>query len=189
MTLDLPDGDFKIDDPESLWHGSSLYKLYEKAATPWEWHAQLLERCSKRGVMGFSSPFDESAVDFLESLDVPCYKVASFEIVDLPLISYIAQTGKPVIISTGLASLEEIGEAVEAAKGCESITLLKCSSTYPASAADCNLLTIPDLQKRFGTPVGLSDHTLGIGVAIASVALGATVIEKHITLSRASLFY
>lgn len=184
MTLDLPDGDFKITDPKSLWYGRSLYQLYQDASTPWEWHKPLLDRCHERGIVGFSSPFDESAVDFLESLNVPYYKVASFEIVDLPLIHYIAKTKKPIIISTGLASLEEIQEAVDAAKGCQKITLLKCSSTYPASAADCNLMTIPDMKRRFGVTVGLSDHTLGIGVAIASVALGAEVIEKHITLSR-----
>lgn len=183
MTIDHDSGDFVINDPKSLWNGSKLYDLYKRGSTPWEWHAPLFARAQQRGLLSFSSPFDESAVDFLESLDVPCYKVASFEIVDLPLIRYIARTKKPIIISTGLATLEEIEDAVNAAAGCE-VTLLKCSSTYPASAGDCNLKTIADLKERFQTKVGLSDHTLGIGVACASVALGAEVIEKHLTLRR-----
>ncbi len=187
MTLDLAEGEFVIDDEGSLWRGRSLFDLYDEAHTPWDWHAAIMARATERGILCFSSPFDATAVDFLENLGVPAYKIASFEIVDLPLIRLVAATGKPVIISTGMATLDEIGEAVSAARevGCEEIVLLKCTSTYPANAANSNVLTIPHLRKQFGCEVGLSDHTLGIGCAVAAVAHGATVIEKHFTLRRA----
>lgn len=187
MTLDLAHGEFFIDDPKSLWQGKSLYKLYQEAYTPWEWHEAIFKRCRELGLIAFSSPFDETAVDFLESLGVPCYKIASFENTDLPLIRKVARTGKPVIISTGMATLAELDESVRAFReaGGKELILLKCTSTYPASPENSNLVTIPHLRELFGCPVGLSDHTLGIGVAVASVALGASVIEKHVTLSRA----
>jgi pseudaminic acid synthase len=187
MTLDLDAGEFFISDPESLWVGQSMYKLYEKAHTPWEWHAPIMERARERGILCFSSPFDESAVDFLETLNVPAYKIASFECVDLPLIRKVASTGKPLIISTGMASIAEIAEAVDTARaaGCKDLILLKCTSTYPASPENTNLLTIPHMRSLFGCEVGLSDHTMGIGVAVAAIAFGATVVEKHFTLSRA----
>ncbi|MGD1900736.1 MAG: pseudaminic acid synthase [Geitlerinemataceae cyanobacterium] len=187
MTLNLKEGDFFIDDPKSLWSGKSLYELYEKAYTPWEWHQPIFDRCRELGMIGFSTPFDETAVDFLESLEVPCYKIASFENTDLPLVRKVASTGKPMIISTGMASIAELDETVRAAReaGCEDLILLKCTSTYPATPENSNLKTIPHLQELFQVQVGLSDHTLGVGAAVASVALGATVIEKHFTLSRA----
>jgi pseudaminic acid synthase len=187
MTLNLAQGEFYIDDPNSLWHDNSLYELYQQAYTPWEWHQPIFERCQELGIIGFSTPFDETAVDFLESLEVPCYKIASFENTDLPLIRKVANTGKPMIISTGMATISELDDAVQAARqaGCSNIILLKCTSTYPASPTNSNLNTIPHLRSLFDVQVGLSDHTLGVGVAIASVALGATVIEKHFTLSRA----
>ncbi|MEQ9667161.1 pseudaminic acid synthase [Coleofasciculus sp. G2-EDA-02] len=187
MTLDIDHGEFYIDDPNSLWHGNSLYKLYQKAYTPWEWHQPIFDRCRELGIIGFSTPFDATAVDFLESLDVPCYKIASFENTDLPLIRRVASTGKPMIISTGMATIAELDETVRTAReaGCKDLVLLKCTSTYPATPEDTNLLTIPHLQELFSVQVGLSDHTRGIGVAVASVVLGATVIEKHFTLSRA----
>ncbi len=187
MTLDMENEDFHINDPESLWKGASLYKLYQQAYTPWEWHKTIFEKCRKLGIIGFSTPFDETAVDFLESLNVPCYKIASFENNHLPLIKKAARTGKPIILSTGMASLMELDEAVQAARenGCKDIILLKCTSSYPAPPEDSNILTIPHLRELFNCEVGLSDHSLGIGVAVASVALGATVIEKHFTLSRA----
>ncbi|WP_236612525.1 pseudaminic acid synthase [Picosynechococcus sp. NKBG15041c] len=187
MTLDLDEGEFFINDPKSLWQGHSLYKLYQQAYTPWEWHEPIFKRCQELGIIGFSTPFDETAVDFLESLDVPCYKIASFENTDLPLIRKVASTGKPIIISTGMASIAELDETVRTAReaGCQDLILLKCTSTYPASPENTNLLTIPHLRELFDVQVGLSDHTLGIGVAVASVALGATFIEKHFTLSRA----
>ena len=187
MTLDIETDDFIIKDANSLWHGRSLYKLYDEAHTPWEWHKPIFDRCRELGMLGFSTPFDETAVDFLESLNVPCYKIASFEMTDLPLIAKVANTGKPMIISTGMATVAEIDEAVRTARenGCNDIVLLKCTSSYPASPENSNLLTIPHLKQMFGCYGGLSDHTLGIGVAVASVALGATVIEKHFTLSRA----
>lgn len=187
MTLDISQGEFYIEDPESLWQGESLYRLYEKAHTPWDWHKAIFDRCREQGLIGFSSPFDATAVDFLESLNVPLYKIASFEIVDLPLIRKVAATGKPMIVSTGMASEIEIEEAVAAARdgGCEAIVLLKCTSSYPADPANSNLKSIPYLAEKFGTLVGLSDHTHGIGAAVASVALGACVIEKHFTLARA----
>lgn len=187
MTLNIDEGEFYIDDPDSLWYGNSLYQLYQQAYTPWEWHKPIFERCKELGILGFSTPFDETAVEFLESLDVPLYKIASFENTDLPLIRKVATTGKPMIISTGMATVAEIDEAVGAARGtgCQDLVLLKCTSTYPATPANTNLLTIPHLRDLFGVQVGLSDHTMGIGVAVTSVALGATVIEKHFTLRRA----
>lgn len=187
MTLDIDQGEFFINDPNSLWQGNSLYKLYQEAYTPWEWHQPIFERCRQRGMLCFSTPFDETAVDFLESLDVPCYKIASFENTDLPLICKVAATGKPMIISTGMATVAELDETIRAARkaGCRDIILLKCTSTYPATPESTNLRTIPHLRALFDCETGLSDHTMGTGVAVASVALGATVIEKHFTLSRA----
>ncbi len=186
MTLDVKEKDFFIDDPKSLWKGEYLYKLYQKAHTPWEWHQAIFDRCKELGIICFSTPFDETAVDFLEELNVPCYKIASFENNHLPLIKKVAQTGKPIIMSTGMASVAELDEAVKVmrANGCNDIILLKCTSSYPADPAESNILTIPHMQSLFNCQVGLSDHTLGIGVAVASVALGATVVEKHFTLSR-----
>jgi len=187
MTLDIREGDFVISDPKSPWAGRSLYDLYEEAHTPWEWHAPIFDRARKHGMIPFSTPFDDSAVDFLETLNVPCYKIASFENTDLPLIRRVAATGKPMIVSTGMATLGEIDALVRAARdaGCRDLVLLKCTSSYPASPVNSNIRTIPALREAFGCEVGLSDHTLGVGVAVASVALGATVIEKHFTLSRA----
>ena len=187
MTLDLAHGEFFIDDPNSLWKGNSLYSLYQKAYTPWEWHRPLFERAKELGLIAFSTPFDFSAVDFLEELNVPAYKIASFENTDLRLIARVAQTGKPLIISTGMASLEEINEAVDTAKnnGCSDLILLKCTSSYPAPPHTIHLRTLPMLKERYGVQIGLSDHTLGNATAIAATALGATVIEKHFTLSRA----
>lgn len=188
MTLDIAEREFVIDNPASLWFGRTLYSLYHQAHTPWEWHAPLFRRARELGLVAFSSPFDATAVEFLESLDVPAYKIASFENVDLDLVRRVARTGKPVIISTGLATLAELNEAVVAAReaGCGSLVLLKCTSNYPADPSSSNLRTLPYLRDVFGCEVGLSDHTLGIAVAIASVAAGATVIEKHVTLDRAS---
>lgn len=186
MTLDVSSPDFVIAEKTSLWHGQSLYALYQQAYTPWEWHAPLFARAAARGLVCFSSPFDPSAVDFLETLDVPCYKIASFENGDLPLIRKVAATGKPVIISTGMADIEDLELAVTTARhaGCRDLILLKCTSAYPAQAETANLRTIPHMRETLGVPVGLSDHTMGIGVAVASVALGAVMIEKHFTLSR-----
>ncbi len=186
MTLNLSHGEFFIADPNSLWEGRSLYDLYEEAHTPWDWHKPIFDRARELGLIAFSTPFDSTSVDFLESLDVPCYKIASFEIIDLPLIKRVAQTGKPMIISTGMASIAEIDDAVRTARenGCQDLVLLKCTSNYPASPENSNLLTLPHLRDLFDVQVGLSDHTMGIGAAIASVALGATVIEKHFTLDR-----
>lgn len=187
MTLDIEEGDFFIDDPSSLWKGASLYKLYQEAYTPWEWHESIFKRCRERGIIPFSTPFDETAVDFLETLDAPAYKIASFENTDIPLIRRAARTGKPLIISTGMASIAELDETVRAAReaGCKDIILLKCTSTYPAAPTNSNLLTMPHLCQLFDCQVGISDHTMGIGVSVASVALGGTVIEKHFTLARA----
>ncbi|SHN07417.1 pseudaminic acid synthase [Gracilibacillus kekensis] len=186
MTISSRSEDFVVSDNDSPWHNQSLHDLYQQAYTPWVWHQAIFDRCHELGMIGFSSPFDESAVDFLETLQVPCYKIASFECTDLPLIKKVASTKKPMIISTGMCSVSEIDETVQTAKnaGCEDIILLKCTSTYPASPKYCNLNTIPNMQDTFQCQVGLSDHTLGAGVAIASVALGASVIEKHLTLSR-----
>ncbi len=187
ITLDLDEGDFFISDPDSLWKGTSLYKLYERAHTPWEWHRPLLDRCRELGIIGFSTPFDDTAVDFLEELNVPAYKIASFENADISLIRKVAKTGKPVIMSTGMASIAELDGSVKTLRenGCQEIVLLKCTSSYPATPDTTNIRTIPHMGELFDVQVGLSDHTLGIGVAVASVALGATVVEKHFTLSRA----
>jgi pseudaminic acid synthase len=187
MTLDLDCGEFHIGDPASPWAGTSLYKLYAEAQTPWEWHVPIFERARALGMIAFSTPFDETAVDFLESLDAPAYKIASFENTDLPLIRKVAATGKPIIMSTGMASVAELGESVEAAResGCKDLVLLKCTSTYPASPQNSDVRTIPHLRELFDCEAGLSDHTMGIGVSVAGVALGATVIEKHFTLRRA----
>jgi N-acetylneuraminate synthase len=187
MTLDLDEREFHIGDPNNLWTGKSLYQLYGQAYTPWEWHQPIFERARQLGLVAFSTPFDDTAVDFLETLNVPCYKIASFENTDLPLIRRVAATGKPLIISTGMASIAELDETVRAAReaGCKDLVLLKCTSTYPATASNTNVLTIPHMRELFGCEVGLSDHTMGIGVSVASVALGASVIEKHFTLSRA----
>ena len=178
---------FVIDDEHSLWKGRKLYELYREAHTPWEWHAPIMERARALGMLCFSSPFDESAVDFLQTLDVPAYKIASFENNHLPLIRRVAATGKPLVMSTGMATIEELEEAVGTARaaGCRELVLLKCTSTYPASPENTNILTIPDMRRRFGCEVGLSDHTMGIGTAVAAVALGACAIEKHFTLRRA----
>lgn len=186
MTLDLDCQEFIIGDERSLWRGESLFDLYKRAATPWEWHQAIFDRAKQNGMLAFSTPFDETAVDFLETLDVPCYKIASFENIDLPLIKYVASTGKPIIISTGMATFAELDESVEIARkgGCSELVLLKCTSSYPSAPEDSNLLTIPELRRRYSCEVGVSDHTLGIGVAVAAVALGATVVEKHLTLSR-----
>ena len=187
MTLDMRGGSFEISDPDSLWAGQNLHDLYMQAHTPWEWHKPIMERARELGMICFSSPFDETAVDFLEDLDAPAYKIASFENNYLPLIEKAASTGKPLIISTGMASLGELDEAVRTAydAGCTQLVLLKCTSTYPASPENTNIRTIPHLRDLFHSEVGLSDHTMGIGVAIAAVACGASVIEKHFTLSRA----
>lgn len=187
MTLDIDGEGFRIEDPKSLWKGKSLHKLYQEAYTPWEWHEAIFQRCRDLGMIGFSTPFDATAVDFLETLNVPMYKIASFENTDIPLIRKVAATGKPMIISTGMATVAELDETVRAARdaGCNDLILLKCTSTYPASPEDSNILTIPHLRELFQTQTGLSDHTMGVGVAVASVALGATLIEKHFTLRRA----
>lgn len=187
MTLDIDEREFHISDPKSPWKGKSLYNLYQQAYTPWEWHEPIFERCRELGMVAFSTPFDETAVDFLETLNVPAYKIASFEINHLPLIKKVASTGKPLFISTGMATIAEIDEAVTTARenGCQDIILLKCTSSYPATPDGSNLLTIPHMGDLFSLQVGLSDHTAGIGVAIASISLGAVVIEKHFTLSRA----
>jgi len=190
MTLDLDEGEFHIEHP--LWGGQSLHRLYQQAYTPWEWHRPIFERARELGMIAFSTPFDETAVDFLEALEVPAYKIASFENTDLPLIRKVAATGKPMIISTGMATVAELDESVRAARsaGCRDLVLLKCTSTYPATPENSNLLTLPHLRDLFACAggnfeVGLSDHTMGLGAAIASVALGAAVIEKHFTLRRA----
>jgi N-acetylneuraminate synthase len=187
ITLDVHEGDFVIGPEQSLWQGSSLHDLYTRAHTPWEWHAPLFQRARELGLVCFSTPFDESAVDFLESLDAPAYKIASFEIVHLPLIRKAAATGKPLLVSTGMATVAEIDDAVRAARdaGCRDIILLKCTSTYPATPKDSHVLTIPHMRATFSCEVGLSDHTMGVGAAVAAVAHGATVIEKHFTLRRA----
>lgn len=187
MTLELMQGEFVISDPNSLWSGRALHNLYQEAHTPWDWHRPIMDHARALGLIAFSSPFDETAVEFLETLEVPAYKIASFELVDLPLIRAVAATGKPLIMSTGMATLAEIAEAVECARmaGCRQLALLKCTSTYPASPEHSNLRTITHLRDLFGCEVGLSDHTHGIGAAIAAIAMGATLIEKHFTLARA----
>jgi pseudaminic acid synthase len=187
MTLDIAENEFVVSDPKSLWAGRTLYDLYQEAYTPWEWHKPIMDRCKALGMVCFSTPFDATAVDFLESLDVPCYKIASFENVDLPLIRKVAATGKPLIMSTGMTTLAELDEAVTTARevGCKDLVLLKCTTNYPADPLDSNLLTIPHMRELFKCEIGLSDHTMGVGAPVASVALGATVIEKHFTLCRA----
>ena len=188
MTLDVHKGDIFIDEINSQWHGHSLYQLYEKAMTPWEWHKPLFSRAQQLGLIAFSSPFDLTAVAFLEELNVPCYKIASFENTDHGLIAAVAKTGKPVILSTGMASLAELAESVEVlrAHGCHNFVLLKCTSHYPAQPSDANLATLAHLKQLFNCEVGLSDHTTGIGVSVAAVALGASMIEKHFVLDRSA---
>jgi pseudaminic acid synthase len=187
ITFNGASDEFFIRDNQSIWADKNLYQLYQQAQTPWDWHGPIFERARQRGMVAFSSPFDTSAVDFLESLDVPLYKIASFENTDHILLKRVAQTGKPVIMSTGVASVADLDESVKVlrANGCRELILLKCTSTYPASPERTNLLTIPNMRDLFGLPVGLSDHTMGIGAAVAAVALGAVVIEKHFTLDRA----
>jgi pseudaminic acid synthase len=187
MTLDIDKGEFVVGDSLHLWKGKSLYELYKEAFTPWEWHEPIFIRAKELGIIPFSTPFDESAVDFLEELNVPMYKISSFENTDIPLIQKVASTGKPILISTGMATVAELDETVRIARkaGCKDLILLKCTSTYPATPEDSNIITIPHMKELFRCQVGLSDHTMGVGVAVASVALGATVIEKHFTLSRA----
>lgn len=186
MTLDIRSGDFVIQDPGNLWQGKSLYELYQLAMTPWDWHQAIFERANALGMLAFSTPFDLAAVEFLEQLNVPCYKIASFENSDHALLAAVAKTGKPVIMSTGMATQTELAESVEVLRknGCQHIILLKCTSHYPADPVDANLATIPHLAQLFDCQVGLSDHTAGIGVAVASVVLGASVIEKHFVLDR-----
>lgn len=186
LTLDVKSDAFVISDPGSLWYGKSLYELYSEASTPWEWHADIMTHAAKRGLICFSSPFDTSAVDFLESLGVGAYKIASAEVIDHALVEYVAETGKPIIISTGMATLFEIAEAVAVCRsvGNKNIALLQCTASYPASPENSNILTIPNMRETFGCEVGLSDHTMGVGAAVGAVALGATIIEKHFTLRR-----
>jgi N-acetylneuraminate synthase len=188
MTLDIRHGEFMVSENDSLWRGSNLYDLYAKASTPWEWHKPLFELAESLGLVAFSSPFDLSAVAFLETLNVPLYKIASFEMTDIPLIQAVARTGKPIIMSTGMATKDEIDDAVAAIRaiGDNPLTLLKCTSTYPAKIEDTNLVTMADLAKHTGCQVGLSDHTQGLGAAVAATALGATVIEKHFVLDRSA---
>jgi N-acetylneuraminate synthase len=185
--LDVHENEFKIQDEKSLWNGKSLHKLYGEAYTPWEWHAPIMKRAKELGMVCFSSPFDETAVDFLEDLNVPAYKIASFENIHLPLIRKVAATGKPLIISTGMATIAELHEAVTTAReaGCKNLVLLKCTSTYPALPENSNISTIPHMRELFNCQIGLSDHTMGTGVSVGAVTLGATVVEKHFTLSRA----
>jgi pseudaminic acid synthase len=188
ITIDSDRDEFKIKDKDSLWNGETLYSLYSKAYTPWDWDKPIFEKCTELGIIGFSTPFDFSAVDFLEKLNVPFYKISSFENYDLPLLKYTAKTGKPVIMSTGMIQLEKLRESVHILKenGCPEVVLLKCTSTYPAVPKDTNLLTITNMQKQFpDCVIGLSDHTMGTAVSVAGIALGAKVIEKHFTLSRA----
>ena len=185
LTLDVKTPDFFVEDSNSLWKGEYLHDLYQKAFTPWEWHEPLFEEAKKLGLVYFSSAFDESSVDFLETLDVPAYKIASFENAHLPLIKRVSETGKPLIMSTGMATLEEIEESVTCARenGCKDLILLKCTSNYPATSKNVNLATMEDLAKRFFCQVGFSDHTLGVGASVAAVAHGAVAIEKHLTKS------
>jgi pseudaminic acid synthase len=185
-TITMP-GAYRIADGNSLWNGKELHQLYQQAYTPWEWHLPIMERAKQRGLICFSSPFDETAVDFLESLHVPAYKIASFENEHYPLIEKVIRTGKPILMSTGVTGLDALEQSVSfiKASGGSDFILLKCTSTYPASPQHSNLATLPDMRARFGCVVGLSDHTMGIGVSVASIALGAAVIEKHFTLRRA----
>ena len=186
ITLDVGEGDFFIEDKDSLWKGKSLYELYQEAYTPWKWHEPIMKRAKQLGMLCFSTPFDDTAVDFLKELNVPAYKIASFENTHLPLIKKVAETGKPMIISTGMASIAELDETVRVIRGagCEQFVLLKCTSTYPASTGNSNVLTIPHMREMLSCEVGLSDHTMGVGAAVAAVAHRATVIEKHFTLCR-----
>jgi len=186
ITLNVNEGDFLINDKNSLWKGKTLYELYKQAYTPREWHKPIMKRAKELGMLCFSTPFDETAVDFLEDLEVPAYKIASFENTHLPLIKKVASTGKPMIISTGMATIAELDETVSTSRkaGCKHLVLLKCTSTYPASPENSNVLTIPHMRELFGCEVGLSDHTMGIGASVAAVSHGATVIEKHFTLRR-----
>lgn len=186
LTINKKDGDFFLGDENSLWHGMSMYELYQKAHTPWEWHKPIFDRCNELGLLCFSSPFDETAVDFLEDLDCPCYKIGSTENTDVNLLKKVASTGKPIIISTGMATVSELGEMVSTVRnaGCKDLILLKCTAAYPAKSSDANLMTIPHMSKLLNCHIGLSDHTLGTGVAVASAALGAVLIEKHFTISR-----
>lgn len=187
ITIRSPLPEFKVSGG-TLWDGTQLYDLYAEAMTPWEWTAELVALCDELGMSWFSSPFDPSAVDFLETFDIPAYKVASFEIVDLPLIEYMARTGKPMVISTGMATLDEIDRAVEAANrgGCSNPILLRCNSAYPAEPSEMDLAAIPFMRQRYGFEVGLSDHTMGSTAAVTAVGLGATIFEKHITIARES---
>jgi len=187
MTIDLDEREFHISDASSLWAGTSLYKLYGEACTPWDWHEPIFARARELGMVPFSTPFDSTSVDFLLELGVPCFKIASFENADIPLIRRVASTGKPLIISTGMATLAELDETVRTVRdaGCEDLVLLKCTSTYPATPENTNIRTIAHMRELFGCEIGLSDHTMGVGAAVAAVALGATVIEKHFTLCRA----
>lgn len=186
ITLNVRTDDFMINDKNSIWNGKNLYDLYNEAHTPWEWHQPIFDRAKEKGMIAFSSPFDESAVDFLEELNVPCYKIASFENTHFPLIKKVIETGKPFIVSTGVATLSDLNDLHEflIANKAKNYILLKCTSTYPVSPENTNILTIPHMAQMFDCHVGLSDHTMGIGVSIASVALGARVIEKHFTLDR-----
>ncbi len=186
LTLNVRAGEFVINSPGSLWKGRSLHELFDEAHTPWEWHAPIMKRAAELGLVCFSSPFDETAVDFLETLSVPAYKIGSFECTHIPLLKKVAATGKPVILSTGMATLAEIDEAVRTLRegGCKDLALLKCTSSYPSTPENSNLHTLPHLRDMFGCEVGVSDHTLGVGVSVAAVALGATIIEKHFTLRR-----
>lgn len=186
ITIDSDAPQFQIRADHGLWGGRTLYDLYQEAHTPWEWHAPMFERARERGLTPFSSPFDPTAVELLESLDAPAYKIASAEVVDLPLIRLVASTGKPMIVSSGMATLGEIDAALNAARdgGCTELVLLACTAAYPAEPDDARLLSIPTLEKAFDIPIGLSDHTAGIGVSVAAVALGAVAVEKHVTLAR-----
>ena len=186
LTINSEKKDFQILSEDSLWKGNTLHSLYDEAHTPWEWTEKIIKRCNELDIICFSTPFDETAVDFLEKLNVPAYKIASYENVHLPLIRKVAKTKKPIIISTGLASISEIEDAVNVLKeeNCDQFALLKCTSAYPASPENSNVLTIPDLRKKFNCEVGLSDHTVGIGAALAAISHGATIVEKHFTLDR-----
>jgi len=186
LTIDRKEGLFQISDENSLWKGKNLYELYKQAYTPWEWHKPIFERAKKHGMIAFSSPFDETAVDFLEDLNVPVYKIASFENTHWPLLKKVASTGKPVIMSTGISQISDIDESVRVLRenGCKDLVLLKCTSTYPAEPSNTNLMTIPHMSELFNCHIGLSDHTMGIGASVAAVALGARIIEKHFTLKR-----
>ncbi len=186
MTIDIDGGDFFIDDKESLWYGKNLHALYKLAYTPWEWHEPIIKLANKLGMMCISTPFDDTAVDFLEDLNMPAYKIASFENSHIPLLKKIASTGKPIILSTGMATLSELSETVQTIReaGSKNLILLKCTSSYPSSPKNSNVLTIPHMRDLFSCEIGLSDHTMGLGASIAAIAHGASVIEKHFTLRR-----